>query len=174
VDFQYDFSHQRALTFSTVSQGRLKAARLRYWIEGRYAALLAAARHSRNRIREASRSWAIGAGAAVAALLLVLKLGRLRRVLNEFRLARNPARAPQSAATLWYGRLLSVLAGRGWRKSPAQSPAAFLATIDDPGLRSAVAAFTTHYQRARFGASAPDAAQLPELFAKVKSNRVIG
>jgi len=168
---EYDFSHQRALTFSAVSQGRLTLSRLRHMLERRYAGLLAAARHSQKRIGKNWVRWTAGLGVAGALLLLVLNFGRLRRLLAEIRLARCPARAPQAGATIWYARMLTLLARRGWRKLPTQTPAEFLATIKDHSLHSSVGDFTAYYQRARFGASAPDAAQLPEIFAKIKAQR---
>jgi hypothetical protein len=168
---EYDFSHQRALTFSAVSQGRVTANRLRRELERHYAALLAAARHSLDQLRSTWPRWAEGLGALVGLLVAVLHLGRWRRALAEIRLARRPARDPQPAATVWYLRLLSLLARRGWGKTPAQTPAEFLNKIEDPTLQSLVADFTDHYQRARFGASAPDAARLPELFVRVKAKR---
>jgi hypothetical protein len=60
-----------------------------------------------------------------------------------------------------------VLARRGWQKSPAQTPREFLASIDDEVTRRHLESFTVHYQGARFGNSAEDARQLPELYAEI-------
>jgi hypothetical protein len=82
-------------------------------------------------------------------------------------IARNPAKAPQGAASIWYGRMTSAMARRGHRKSPTQTPAEFVEEIDDPTLRGGVARFTRHYERARFGNSAEDAVELPKIYEEL-------
>ena len=58
---------------------------------------------------------------------------------------------------------------RGWRKLPTQTPQEFAASISDPAVAAPVSQFTLHYERARFGDSASDAARLPELFRRIRS-----
>jgi len=70
------------------------------------------------------------------------------------------------AATIWYERVLRMLAKRGWQKSPAQTPAEFVAGLED-SVRGPVARFAEHYERARFGDSAEDAARLPGDYEEV-------
>jgi hypothetical protein len=82
-------------------------------------------------------------------------------------LARNPERAPEKAASIWYARLLKRLSRRGWHKLPAQTPGEFVASIDDATLRASVERFTARYERARFGSSPEDAQRLPELFEEI-------
>jgi hypothetical protein len=60
-----------------------------------------------------------------------------------------------------------VLARRGWPKAPTQTAKEFITSIDDESVQQAVAQFTEHYRSARFGDSAEDAKQLPELYEKV-------
>ena len=60
-----------------------------------------------------------------------------------------------------------MLASKGWRKSPAQTPEEFLICIEDEAMRESVAKFTRHYESARFGGSAQDAQRLPELYEEV-------
>jgi hypothetical protein len=68
---------------------------------------------------------------------------------------------------VWYERMTRVLARRGWRKSPAQTPKEFASVISDAVLRERVVRFTAHYESARFGESAADAGKLPELFEEI-------
>jgi len=82
-------------------------------------------------------------------------------------LARNPGEEPQGAASIWYRKLTGALARRGHRKLPNQTPAEFVAKINDSRLREGVARFTEHYERARFGNSAEDAVKLPKIYEEL-------
>ena len=62
------------------------------------------------------------------------------------------------------------LARRGYRRSPAQTPSEFAATIEDPPLRDAVLRFITAYELARFGDSSSAAASLPALLDQVRNS----
>jgi len=112
---------------------------------------------------------AIVAGLLLVCVCCLLFARPLRQWGMRYRLTRQPARQPDLAASVWYGRLLRELGRHGWNKMPAQTAADFVAQISDGNLQSAVAAFTAHYERARFAASAGDAGKLPELFARVKA-----
>jgi hypothetical protein len=102
--------------------------------------------------------------------VLLLNVRRLRRVFQVRRLLNNPARAPETAATILYSRMLHRLGRRGWRKLPQHTPKEFVETIADPKLRQPVAAFTAHYERARFGNSAQDAQALPEIYEEIRKS----
>ena len=75
------------------------------------------------------------------------------------------------AASIWYERMLRLIAKRGWEKSPAQTPEEFIAAIQDLQLKNRVSDFTEHYEKARFGGSAEEASRLPELYDEMKSSR---
>jgi len=60
-----------------------------------------------------------------------------------------------------------MLAKRGWQKLPAQTPSEFVAGLKDDRVRGPLAQFAEHYERARFGDSAVDAARLPEDYEEV-------
>jgi len=92
-------------------------------------------------------------------------------LIRRFRLARRPQKSPQMAASIWYERMLKQTAGRGWEKSPAQTPEEFAATIADPQLKDRVSGFTERYENARFGKSPEDASRLPELYDDIKTSR---
>jgi hypothetical protein len=104
---------------------------------------------------------------AVILLFLAIKARRIWRFLRLRRVAAHPENSPQVAAAVWYGRMTRALARRGWRKSSTQTAGEFVVSIDDADLQQVVARFTNHYRGARFGDSAEDAKQLPELYEKV-------
>jgi hypothetical protein len=93
------------------------------------------------------------------------------RSLRQMSISRNPAKAPQTAASIWYTRMLRTVARRGYQKAAHQTASEFVRGIPDPALRDAVSRFTERYERARFGDSAPDAEQLPELFQEVAGRK---
>jgi hypothetical protein len=103
--------------------------------------------------------------------LIIAAVPRVIAFIRKLRLTKRPERAPQVAATLWYERMLHLLARQGWEKSPAQTPSEFVSVIKDDQLRDSVARFTERYENARFGNSAQEASRLPELFEEVKSSR---
>jgi uncharacterized protein DUF4129 len=84
------------------------------------------------------------------------------------RAARRPQKSPQLAASIWYQRMTKSLARQGYSKTPAQTPAEFVAQIPESQLRQSVAQFTRHYSRARFGESVDDARRLPELYEEIR------
>ena len=61
------------------------------------------------------------------------------------------------------------LARRGYARAPAQTPAEFATSIAEPPLREAVVRFTAAYERARFGGSPDEAAELPTLLDEIRS-----
>jgi hypothetical protein len=61
------------------------------------------------------------------------------------------------------------LARRGYLRAPAQTPSEFAASIGNLEVREAVLRFVAAYERARFGASASAAANLPELLDQVRN-----
>ena len=63
--------------------------------------------------------------------------------------------------------MVNRLARKGWRKAPSQTPRDFVRTIQEPVLQKKVAQFTEVYEAARFGKSAENASELPELFEKI-------
>jgi hypothetical protein len=68
-------------------------------------------------------------------------------------------------------RLLKRMARHGFRKQPAQTPAEFADSIDDPALRKDVVVFTEHYERARFAESVEDAERLPALYEEMTTRK---
>lgn len=163
----YDFLHQQNLSISAMMKGRTFGDRSRLWLRRKYVRLLEGAKQTYDRGRNPSGR---DVGAAIGVVILVLigvRSRRLWRHWREHRLARNPERSPELAASIWYTRLVKRLSRRGWHKSPTQTPIEFVASIDDPSLRASVERFTARYESARFGRSARDAQRLPELFEEI-------
>jgi len=166
----YDFAHQLALSNDVAVRGRRWTDLSQLWLRERYAALLERARGAETQA-ERSPGRTVGlALTATAILMLLLNLRRLRQMARVRRLARNPAAAPQAAASIWYERMLRQIGRRGWRKLSEHTPQEFVKTIGDPQIRGPVAAFTDHYERARFGGSADDAQALPEIYEAIRKS----
>lgn len=161
----YDFSHQVRLSAELGSRSSYLQTRMRVWSLLKYKRLLLNLKSARG--EELSRKKIV----SLVALLLVLAalpfVPRLWRFSLQMRMARNPQQAPGSAASFWYLRMLKAMERRGIAKTPAQTPAEFASGITDPQIQKDVAAFTEHYERARFAESVEDAEQLPKLYEEL-------
>jgi hypothetical protein len=115
--------------------------------------------------------WGLGGGLIAVLLLFAANARQLLRALKKRRLAARPEKSPRQAATIWYERMTALVARRGWRKSPTQTPNEFVIRIDDANLRAQVAEFTRHYESARFDDSAEDVRRLPELYEEISATR---
>jgi len=151
-------------------RGRRWGDNARLWAHRRYAELLQRARHVEAQAEKSPRRIGGMALGAIGLAILLLNLGRLRRGMQVRRLVRNPASAPQAAASIWYARMLRSLGRRGWRKLPEHTPKEFVGTIRDAKLRGPVEAFTDHYERARFGNSPQDAQALPKIYEEIRKS----
>ena len=166
----YDASHQRILGNSAAATSRRFFEEVRQWINKQHRSLLKLARGAHRHITKFPSRWLGGLVAAIAALLVLFNLRPLFAALRAHALRANPARAPREAASLWYDRMVRRMAKLGWRKSPSQTPADFVAAIQEPELKKRIAKFTRHYESARFGRSAADAQALPRLFDEITAD----
>lgn len=167
----YDFNHQQTLTVSTVARTRMNFDKARLWAARRYNRIMHWARHTNAAMEKDPQAAGTRAVLIAAGVLLLLNLRHIVRLVRRANIARNPRSAPQSAASIWYERMLRFAARKGFRHTPAQTPTEFAVSITDPSLRDAVSRFSTFYERARFGDSAEDAAALPELFREVQQSK---
>lgn len=85
--------------------------------------------------------------------------------------ARRGGQLPSELAAFEYRQMLRLLERRGWRKSPAQTPLEFAASIRVPEFAGPVAELTELYQSARFGTAPADARRVSSLLAALKSLR---
>jgi hypothetical protein len=167
----YDFSHQMRLSNQlSMATGNMQSG-FRTWTSSRYRRILERVAGWQQRMQSMSPTqMAIACG--LLALLLALPFApKAWSSFQRARTSRDPQRAPTSAASFWYLRMLRRLARHGIRKSPAQTPAEFTSSIADIRLREDVAVFTEHYQRARFAGSVEDAERLPELYEEMAGKR---
>ena len=167
----YDSNHQRVLGKDAASNIRRLFDEFRQWIAQQHRALLRSARRAHRHVTNFPVRW-IGSLVALAIVLVALfNLRRLLRALRARNLRAHPERAPRESAALWYERMIRRMAKLGWRKSPSQTPADFVAAIQEPVLRKNVARFTRSYESARFGRSVDDAEALPKLFEEITAEQ---
>jgi hypothetical protein len=165
----YDFLHQRTLTITAMAHGRTVGDQTRTWLRHHYQDLVARARRVHREAERNPRTWAMGALLAMMLCVLLANAPRIWRAAHRHRVARNPVKAPDAAASIWYSRMIRSLDRKGFPKKPAQTPREFVASIPEPPLHDSVATFTRHYERARFGKSPEDAARLPGLLEEIKT-----
>jgi protein-glutamine gamma-glutamyltransferase len=163
----YDLSHQHALGRQATQSTLEWLHDVQYWSRSEYDRLLNAVRRSQETISDAPLAWSLGALCFAVVLISGANAQRIWRAVSRRRVAARPERFPVTAATIWYERTLRVLARKGFRKLPAQTPEEFLQSIQDQHLREPISRLTQHYERARFGASPEAAARLPELFEEL-------
>lgn len=167
----YDIGHQLRLTQDASRGSRQLVGHAQSWMMGKYDHVLNWARRIQAQIGVSAKKWILRGSALCLLLLLLAGAPRVMTILRKIRLARSPAKAPQMAASIWYEKMLRLLARKGWSKAPAQTPNEFAATIRDQQLKTRVTAFTGHYENARFGGSAEDASQLSEIYEEIKTGR---
>jgi transglutaminase-like putative cysteine protease len=165
----YDASHQYNLGREAARNSLEWFQRARHWARRHHEALLSAARRTQRTVSDSPVQWSIAGGAIALLLLLAANAKRSWRALRSRRLAARPEKSPSLAATIWYERMIRMLARKGWRKSAAHTPKEFLIRIQDEAMRDSVAKFTRHYESARFGGSAQDAQRLPELYEEISN-----
>ena len=163
----YDVSHQYILGHRAAQGGAQWIRRMQRWGRQVYDAWLDAARKTGRAVSNAPWRWGGMALGAMGLLVLGSYSARLWRAIRRRQVAARPELSPRLAATIWYERVLRMLAKRGWQKLPAQTPAEFVAAFRDETVRDPLARFAEHYERARFGDSAEDAARLPEVYEEV-------
>jgi transglutaminase-like putative cysteine protease len=165
----YDSSHQSILGRTVLSGTRSSFERVRMWARLRYARMLNWARRNQRGAEQAPGRWFGGVALLVLLLLGLGNAGRIARMIRTRSLSAHPERSPDQAAAMWYERMARFLARRGMRKSASQTAQEFVRVIPDEQLRRRVSRFTDAYESARFGNSADDAVQLPELYEEVEA-----
>ena len=163
----YDFSHQMKLSAELSATTGNAQTSLRSWLWRKYRHLVRLTGEAQRRLERLSPRQMALACVMLGLLLFLPFAPRAWRSIERARTLRNPQRAPRTAASFWYLRLLKRLSRRGFRKQPAQTPAEFAESITDPAMRKDVVVFTEHYERARFDESVEDAQRLPELYEEI-------
>jgi protein-glutamine gamma-glutamyltransferase len=166
----YDAGHQYTLGREATRDSLEWFQRARSWARQQHEGLLNTARRMQRTVSDAPVEWGLGGAVVLLAILLGANARRLWRGFRSRRLAARPGKSPSVAATIWYERMMRMLARKGWRKSPSHTPAEFIIGIEDETMRKSVAKFTRHYESARFGGSVEDAERLPELYEEVAAS----
>jgi hypothetical protein len=166
----FDFLHQ-----ATMAQNFQRASR--QWTERARRVFARWQRRGMNALltwQARASSAAFLAPLGLAALLIFL-LARRRDAFRRYlamhwgaRLSPGGKWAPQ-LATLQYEEMLRLLARRGWRKSPAQTPLEFAEALAAPELAAPVAELTAAYQDARFGALPADPRVLAQILMRIRA-----
>ncbi|HLJ30270.1 MAG TPA: DUF3488 and transglutaminase-like domain-containing protein [Candidatus Angelobacter sp.] len=164
----YDFSRQVRLGSAIGAGASNLQGNLRTWYIRKYRQLLRRVRSMRGAVSSGNMIVICMLGLAIIALPFI---PRAWRAFSRAKLLKNPQGAPSTSASLWYGRMLKVMARRGMRKTPAQTPVEFASSIHDPETQKNVVVFTEHYERARFAGSAEDAMRLPELYEELVAKK---
>lgn len=165
----YDFVHQTRLSFRLAQEGQSDFSRVQEWIRQEYDSWVLRLERLTNSLSAKPRAWALWLISIVLSALVLARVAALIRAIRRFQIARRPEKAPQSAATIWYLRLLKLLSRHGYRKNPAHTPGQFVDSVEASTLKEPIQRFTESYERARFGQSAEDAARLPKLYEDVES-----
>jgi hypothetical protein len=160
-----------ALTQSTTQGGREVIQALEAWARRHYRSALKAASRTQSAISDAPHQWGLLGALTIVLLIIVVNARRLWGMVKKLRVACHPEKSPRTGATLWYERMTRLIALRGWRKLPMQTPGEFLVCIEDIEMRMRVKEFTQYYESARFGDSAEDARKLPGLYEEIAGSK---
>jgi protein-glutamine gamma-glutamyltransferase len=168
----YDFTHQLSLAHD-VRQSSMS------WSERISTSYRQKRRHAVSFIKTwqarlaASRYSLPGALVFLLVLLLYFRgraLGGFVAIHWKLR-SRREGQLSSELAAFEYRQMLRLLERRGWRKSPAQTPLEFAASIRAPEFAGPVRELTNLYQSARFGSSPADARRVSSLLRSVKEIR---
>jgi hypothetical protein len=112
----------------------------------------------------------IGMVALLAAIILFLQPRVRQRLVALWHLRVAPsAEMTPHLATIQYSEMLRLLAGRGIRKWPSQTPGEFAASLEDRNLAAPVHELTTIYQASRFGGQTADARRASSVLGRIQS-----
>jgi len=165
----YDFAHQTSLSFRLARQGQADFSRAQDWTRRQYDLWVNRFGRLKSNLYARPRAWALWLVSIMLSLFVLVRIAALVRSIRRLRLTRRPERAPRPAAAIWYGRLLKLLSRQGYKKNPTRTPQEFVESLKTSALHDQVRRFTESYERARFGQSSEDAAQLPTLYNEVES-----
>jgi protein-glutamine gamma-glutamyltransferase len=167
----YDFSHQARLRTEISTKTGNAQSSFRTWMWSKYRGLVTFTENWQRRLQRLSPLEMALCCVLVGLLAALPFLPKAWRRIERRRTMRNPQRAPRTSASFWYMRMLKMMAKRGARKEPSQTPEEFTASISDPLMRHDVELFTEHYERARFAESVEDALKLPELYEEMAEHK---
>jgi hypothetical protein len=169
----YDFVRQLALARQVERTSRQLRSDSRQFFGQRYRHVVAMLRQRTENLLGHRAGMALVLLLVSVALLAVYGRSALQVWLGEWGMRRRArqGKARPEDATLLYLRLLRVLARRGIRKSPEQTPNEFAAAVPEPA-QAFVRNFTSLYMESRFGRFTGSLARLDSLLDEIRAQRL--
>jgi protein-glutamine gamma-glutamyltransferase len=168
----YDFSHQLTLARNLHSSSRQWSESLSQSYEVKRRAIIDFIKASQSRL--ANSPYSLPGSLVFLVLLLIYFRGRAMGGFVAIRWSLRAHRAGELSADLaafQYRQMLRLLERRGWRKSSAQTPLEFAASIPVPEFAGPARELTSLYQSARFGAQPADARRVSSLLRAIQDLR---
>ena len=168
----YDFAHQLSLARNIHESSRAWSDRASQYYQAKRRETIDRLKLWQARLSNSPYSLP---GALVFLLLMLIyfrgrAMGGFVAIRWSLR-AHREGKLPADLAVFEYRQMLRLLERRGWRKSAAQTPLEFAASIRVPEFAGPVAELTEMYQSARFGAHPADARRVISLLAMLKQLR---
>jgi transglutaminase-like putative cysteine protease len=167
----YDFTHQLRLRNELSTQTGNAQSSFKLWLWHRYQRIVKFMSDAQERLARFTPLQMALSCVLLGLLLAAPFTPMVWRTVQRRRTLRNPQRAPRTAASFWYLRMLKMMARRGVRKESSQTAEEFIASIPDLRVRHNVELFTEHYERARFNESVEDAERLPGLYEELSAKK---
>jgi len=169
----YDFTHQFTLAqnLSRVSRDWTERVRIAFDKARQRATDYVELWQTRFLDTPATVPATIGIIALLAAAILFLQPRVRRRLVTLWHLRVAPAsQMTPHLATIQYNEMLRLLARRGIRKGPCQTPVEFATSLPDTNLAAPVQELTTIYQASRFGGQTADARRASSILILIQTS----
>ncbi|HXT74131.1 MAG TPA: DUF3488 and transglutaminase-like domain-containing protein [Candidatus Angelobacter sp.] len=169
----YDFAHQLSLARNIHESSRAWSDRASQYYQAKRRETIERLKLWQERLSNSPYSLP---GALVFLLLMLIyfrgrAMGGFVAIRWSLR-AHREGQLPPDLAAFEYRQMLRLLERRGWRKSAAQTPLEFAASIRVPEFAGPVAEITEMYQSSRFGSHPADARRVISLLAVLKQLRL--
>lgn len=169
----YDFAHQLSLARNIHQSSRAWSDRASQYYQAKRRETIDRLKLWQERLSNSPYSLP---GALVFLLLMLIyfrgrAMGGFVAIRWSLR-AHREGQLPPDLAAFEYRQMLRLLERRGWRKSAAQTPLEFAASIRVPEFAGPVAEITEMYQSSRFGSHPADARRVISLLAVLKQLRL--
>jgi len=166
----YDFTHQITLAQNLQRSSRNWTERARMDLERTHRRILERLKAWQARAIDAPYILPVALGVLVTLILLLHGRTPWQAVATLWGLyGASAGELNPRTATIRYQHMLRLLARRGWKKSPGQTPLEFAASLPATELIGAVGQLTDLYQAARFGSRRPDAQKMSDLLQRIQT-----
>lgn len=168
----YDFAHQLSLARNIHQSSRAWSDRASQYYQAKRRETIDRLKLWQARL--SSSAYSLPGALVFLFLMLIYFRGRAMGGFVAIRWslrAHREGQLPPDLAAFEYRQMLRLLERRGWRKSAAQTPLEFAASIRVPDFAGPVAEITEMYQSSRFGSHPADARRVIALLALLKQLR---